>query len=84
MINSKHMKPYKSWLRPNKVNYSTYDISYCTMIDMKVPFRMPYISGRNIMTHCFHVDIQKGESGIVYDMIIVHDLMVELEFGGQF
>ena len=31
-----------------------------------------------IINHCFHINNDKGELGIGYDRIIVHDLMVQL------
>ena len=39
---------------------------------------MPGFSRRKIIEHPFHVDNDKGESGIGYDIIIGHDLMVQL------
>ena len=39
---------------------------------------MPEISSSKIINHRFHVDNNKGELGIGYDMIIVRELMVQL------
>ena len=39
---------------------------------------MPELSSSNISNHCFHVDNDKGELRIGYDMIICRDLMVQL------
>ena len=39
---------------------------------------MPESSIRKIINHRFHVDNNKSESGIGYDMIIGRDLMVQL------
>ena len=41
-------------------------------------FCIPEVSNSKIILHIFHVDINEGESGIGYDMIIVRDLMVQL------
>ena len=41
-------------------------------------------SRRNIINHRFHVDNDKGESGIGYDMIIGRDLMVQLGLTAHF
>ena len=41
-------------------------------------FFIPDFSSSKIIDDCFHVDDEKGELGIGYDMIIVHDLMVKL------
>ena len=39
---------------------------------------MPDFSSSKIISHRFHVDDNEGESGFCYDMIIYHDLMVQL------
>ena len=39
---------------------------------------MPYFSISKIIEHRFHVDNEKVELGIGYDMIIIHDLMLQL------
>ena len=39
---------------------------------------MPYFSSRKIIKHLLHVDKEGGYSGIGYDMIICHELMLYL------
>ena len=41
-------------------------------------------SSSKIINHRFYVDNEKGESGIVYDMIIGRDLMVQLGLKDDF
>ena len=65
-------------MRYNKVEYSTATGVYCTTHDVKVLFCMPELSSIKIIHHRFHVDKDKGESGIGYDMIIGRGLMVQL------
>ena len=65
-------------MQSNRVEYGTSTGLYCMMHDIKVPFYMLELSIRNIIEHQFHVDNDKGESGIGYDMIIGRDLMVQL------
>ena len=65
-------------MRSNKVEYSTSAGMYFTTYDVKVHFCMPEISSSKIINHRFHVDNNKGELGIGYDMIIVRELMVQL------
>ena len=57
---------------------------YCTTHNVKVPFCMPQFSSSKIINHRFYVDNYKGELGIVYDMIICSDLMVQLGLTGDF
>ena len=45
---------------------------------------MPEFSSSNIKVHRFHVDNNKGELGIGYDMIIGHDLVVQLGLTANF
>ena len=71
-------------MRYNKVEYSTAAGPYCTTHDAKVPFFIPDFSIRKIIQHRFHVDNDKGESGIGYDMIIGIDLMVQLGLSDNF
>ena len=54
------------------------------MHDVKVPFFMLEFSGRKIMNHHFHVDNDKGDSVICYDMIIDRDLTVQLGLTAKF
>ena len=39
---------------------------------------MPDLSSSKILEHSFHVDNEKVELGICYDMIIGHDLMIQV------
>ena len=39
---------------------------------------MPEFSSSKIINHCFRVNNDKGESGIVYNIIIGRDLMLQL------
>ena len=57
-------------MRSNKVEYRTSTGVYCTAYEVKVTFGMPEFSISNIINHLFHVDNDKGESSIGYDMII--------------
>ena len=45
---------------------------------------MPDLSSIKIINHRFHLDNDKGESGIGYDIIIVRDLMVQLGLTDEF
>ena len=45
---------------------------------------MPELYTIKIINHRFHVDNNKGESGVGYDMIIFRDLMVQLGFTSKF
>ena len=65
-------------MRSNKVEYSKATGLYCVTHDVKVPFCMPNFTSSKIIEHRFHVDNKKGELGIGYDMIIGHNLMVQL------
>ena len=47
-------------------------------------FFMPEFSSINIIEHQFHVNNDKGESVIGYDMIIDHDLVVQLDLPADF
>ena len=78
MINIKHTKYYEHNMRSNKVEYSTAAVLYCKTHGVKMNFFIPDFSSIKIIDDCFHVDDEKGELGIGYDMIIVHDLMVKL------
>ena len=52
--------------------------------DFNVPLCITYFSFSKIIEHHFHVDNNKGESGIGYDSIIGHDLMVQLGLTDEF
>ena len=71
-------------MRSNKVEYSTAAGVYCTEHDVRVPFCMTEFPFSNIINHLPHVDNEKCESGIGYDMIIGSDLMVELGLTANF
>ena len=45
---------------------------------------MPESSSINIIYHRFHVNNDKGELGIGYDMIIFHDLMLQIGHTADF
>ena len=84
MVKSKHNYSYKHKLGFNKVEYITAVETYCTTHDVKVPFCMPKFSSSKIISHWFHTDNDKGESGIGYDVIIGRDLMVQLGLTANF
>ena len=84
MINIKHTNHYERKMRSNKVEYNTAAGMYCTTHDVKVPFCIPEFSSSKIINHRFHVNNNKGESGICYDMIIGRDLMVQLGLAAGF
>ena len=84
MIKRWHTKPYEREMRSNKVEYSTAARLYCTTHDVEVTFCMPEFSSIKIISHRFHVDNNEGKSCIGYDIIIVHDLMVQLGFWDGF
>ena len=77
MISCKHIQPYKSKLRSNKVGYSMAAGPYIITHDLNVPFRMSYFSSSMIITHCLHVCNMRGDEENGCDMIIVQDLMVK-------
>ena len=78
IIKRRKTKPYKCTMLPNKVEYSTSIGPYCTVHNVKVIFCMPKFSTINIILHHFHVNINKGESGIGYDITIWRVLMVHI------
>ena len=57
---------------------------YCTTNDVKVPFCIPELFSGKKINHRFHIDNDKGDSGIGYDMIIGRDLMVQLKLTADF
>ena len=57
---------------------------YYTTHDVKVYFFMPVFSSSKIINNQFHVDNDKGESDIGYEMIIGRDLMVQLGLEDNF
>ena len=60
------------------------DGPYVTTHDVKVPFSISDFSGRNVIMHHIHVDNNKGESRIGYDMIIGCELIVHLVMKANF
>ena len=78
MIKRKHTKHYERKMQYNKVECGTAAGLYCTIHGVKLPFCMLEFSIRKIIEHRFHVDNDKGELGIGYDMIIGCDLMLQL------
>ena len=77
-IKRQHTKHNERKMRSNKVENSTAAGVYYTPHDVKVAFCIPEFSIRKIINHRFHVNNDKVESGIRYDMIIGRDLMVHL------
>ena len=78
VINKKHIKYYKSKSIYNKVEYSIATGLYCTTQCVKVHFIMPCFSIYKIITYHFHIDNEEDGTGIGYEMIIGHDIMVQL------
>ena len=68
----------------DKVEYGTAADVHCTTHDFKVPFCMPEFSISKIIDHRLHVNNNKGKSGIGYEMIIGHDLTVQLDLVDYF
>ena len=78
VIKRKHNKLYERRMHSNMVEYSTAKGFYFMTHDFKVPFFMPEVLKSNIILHQFHVDNNKGESVIGYDIKIGRDLMIQL------
>ena len=57
---------------------------YCTTHGVKVNFFMPEFPISKIIHLHSHVNNYKGDLGIGYDMIIGHDLMVQLGLTAEF
>ena len=68
----------------NRVEYSTADGVYFTTHYIKLPFCIPEFSSSKIIDHRFHIDNEKGKSGVGYYMIIGRDLMVQLGLTANF
>ena len=62
MIKCKNINTYKSKLRANKVKYSMTDGLYSTTHGAKVPFIMPKVSSRKVITHRLHIDNRKANA----------------------
>ena len=84
MIKFKCINPYKYNIISNKVDYSLADIPYSTTHDIKPPFSMSEFSTRKIITNRFHVENAECDSGIGYDIIIGHNLMLQIDPGDNF
>ena len=64
--------------------YSTSTGPHCTIHDVKVTFFMQEFSSGQITSYRFRVDNNEDESFIGYDMIVGHDLMVQLGLSAYF
>ena len=84
MIKILHTKHYERKMWSNKVEYSTAAGVYYTTHNVKLPFCMSELSSSKIINHRFHVDNNKGESGIDYNMVIGCDLMLRLGLMADF
>ena len=84
IIKRKHINTYKYKLRDNKVEYSTVAGPYINTHDVKVPFNISELSGRKVITHCFHLDNGLVYAGIGYYTIIGRYLIVKLSLKASF
>ena len=71
-------------MRSNIVEYSTAAGVYCTTHEVKVTSCMPDMFCSKTINQHFHVDNDKGNSGIRYKMIIGRDLMLQLGLTAEF
>ena len=78
MVQRNHTGNYDKNMRSNKVEYSKAVGPYCTTNNIKVMFCMSEFPIINIISHRFHVDNNKVDMGIGYDMVIGHALMVQI------
>ena len=83
-IKRKHIEYYERKMRSNKVDYCIAAGMYCTTHDIKVTFCMPLLFTIKMINHRFHVNNDKVELGIGYEMIIGHDLMTQLGLNSYF
>ena len=51
MIKCKHINPFKSKIRANKVDYRTADDQNITTHDVNYPFIIPEFSSSKVITH---------------------------------
>ena len=79
-----HTNHYESKMWSNKVEYSNAAGVYFTTHDVKVPFFTLELSSSKIINHGIHFDLNKGNSGIGYDMIIGCDLVVHIGLTADF
>ena len=84
MIKRRHNKPYYPKICSNKVDCTKATGLYCITHDVKVKFCMPQFSISKIILHQFHIDNNKGESCIGYDIIIGLGLIVQLGLWTKF
>ena len=84
IIKRKNIKKYKSKLISNKAKYSTASGPYCITHYAKVPYIITEFSSRKIISHRLYADNKEENSGIVYYIIIGHDLMVQLGLMADF
>ena len=84
MIKIQQTKYYELNIQSNKVEYCTAAGVYCTAHDAKVHFCMPEFPSIKIINHQFHVDNDKGYSGIGYDMIIGREFISKLGLTADF
>ena len=78
MIKRLHTKLYQFKMRSNKVEYSISKGTYFMTHDTKVPLFILEFSSSKIISHCFKIDKNEGESGIGFATIIDRDMMVQL------
>ena len=60
------------------------DVPYKTTHDVKVPFNMPELSSKKMITNSFQVENAQDGTGIGYATIKGHDTMVELGLKAKF
>ena len=84
MIKSKNINPYKVNIRSNTAKWITAAVLYDITHDVKVPFSIPEFPSRKIVTHIFHIDNTGVDAGVRYDMIIGHELMIQLGLKAYF
>ena len=80
----KYIDPYQSKIRPTKVEYSTASGVYYNTLDVKVYFFIIELSIRKVIIHRFIVNYNEGDTVIGYNIIIGHDLMVQLVLVANF
>ena len=65
-------------MHSNKVEYIIAAGLYCMKHNVKVSFYMPEFYSKKVVMHLFHVDNNESYPGIIYDVIIRYDLMIQL------
>ena len=71
-------------MRSNKVEYNTAAVLYFTTHKFKFSFYISYFSISKIIEHLLHVENNKVELVIGYDMIIGRFLMLQLGMSSDF